>query len=114
MSIAQLTFITNKETKMIRLNSGKKIRAANRHFFEESGIRNCREQKQHPYLIFSPTKTRMNVDICYTADELLELPDNTKVMAQWKGKKRSDFYRFTVRELKRHIAGNPRQARQRI
>lgn len=99
---------------MIRLNAGKKIRPANRHFFEESGLRNCKEQKQHPYLIFKPTKTRMNVDLCYTANELLDMPDNTKVLAQWKGKKRSDFYRFSVKELKKYLEENPKKARQQI
>ncbi len=99
---------------MIRLNTDKKIRTANRHFFEGSGIRNCKEQKQRPFLVFRPTKTRMNVDLCFNTNDLLDMPDNTKVMAQWQGKSRSDFYRFTVRELKQHIADNPRQARQRI
>lgn len=99
---------------MIRLNTSKKIRSANRHFFEESGIRCNRTEKQHPYVVMNPTETRMNVDVCYSAGELLDLPDTTKVLAQWKGKGRSDFYRFTVKEFKKHLADNPKQARQRV
>jgi len=99
---------------MVRFISGEKIRKANRHFFEESGIRNNRSTKQHPFLILRPTKTRINVDLVTNVEDLLELPDNTRIMAQWKGKRRSDFYTFKVSELKRHIEDNPRQNSQKV
>lgn len=99
---------------MIRLTSGKNVRAANRHYFEQSGLRNNRSQKQQPYLVMTPGKTQMKVDVVYTAEELLDLPVATKVLAQWKGKTRSDFYKFTVRDLKKHIVENPPTARQKI
>lgn len=98
----------------IRLTAGKKIRTANRHFFDESGIRNNRPQKQHPFVVIRPSKTRINVDCVYTAEELLNLPDSTKVLAQWKGKTRSDFYRFSVKEFKSYISENPPTGRQKI
>lgn len=98
----------------VRLTATGKIRKANRHFFEDSGLRNNKPQKQHPYLILRPTKTRVNLDLVYTAEELLEMPDTTRVLAQWKGKKRSDFYEFNVGCLRKYIEENPRQARQAI
>jgi type II secretory pathway component PulK len=98
----------------IRLQKTKKIRSANRHFFELSGIRKNRTEKQRPYIVMRPTQTRVNMDVALTAAELLELPDNTKVLAQWKGKSRSDFYQFTVRELRSHIRNNPPGEGQRI
>jgi hypothetical protein len=98
----------------LRLNASQKIRKANRHFFEESGLRSNKPQKQHPYLILRPTKTRVNLDLAHTAEELLELPDNTRVLAQWKGKKRSDFYSFKVGCLRKYLEENPRQPRQAI
>lgn len=99
---------------MIRLVSGEKIRKANRHFFEESGIRSNRATKQHPFLILRPSKTRIKVDLATSIEDVLGLPANTRIMAQWKGKTRSDFYTFRVSELKRHIEENPRQARQKV
>jgi hypothetical protein len=99
---------------MIRLRTGNKVRKANRHFFEESGIRSNRGTKQHPFVVLRPTKTSIKVDLVYDAEELLELPTNTRIMAQWKGKRRSDFYTFKVSELKKHIADNPPQARQKV
>ncbi len=99
---------------MIKLITGEKIRKANSHFFEESGIRANKEQKQHPYLVLRKTKTRLNIDLAFTAEELLNLPDNTKILAQWKGKKRSDFYGFKVADFKKHLAENPKQVRQKV
>jgi hypothetical protein len=99
---------------MIRLTNGKNVRVANRHYFEDSGLRNNRIQKQHPFVVMTPGKTQMKVDVVYTAEELLKLPVTTKVLAQWKGKTRSDYYKFTVRELKSHITEHPPTARQKI
>jgi hypothetical protein len=98
----------------MKLVSGNRIRKANSHFFEESGIRSNRSTKQHPYLILRKTKTRLNVDLVFNSEDLLELPNNTKVLAQWKGKKRSDFYGFKVVDFKKHLAENPRQPRQKV
>jgi|SRR5581483_5825539 len=98
----------------MKFTTGKKIRTATSHFFEESGLRQNKREKQHPFLVLRPTKTRMNVDVAFTAEELLALPENTRVIKQWRGSKRSDCYRFTVRDLKRHIADNPKTGSQKI
>ena len=100
--------------RMIRLASGKNVRSANRHYFEQSGLRNNKVQKQHPFVVVKPGKTQMKVDIVYTAEELLNMPPTTKVLAQWKGKTRSDYYKFTVRDLKKHINENPPSETQKI
>ena len=99
---------------MLRLNASQKIRKSNSHFFEDSGIRKNRTQLQHPFLILRPTKTRLNMDVVYTTEELLEMPDNTRVLAQWKGKKRSDYYSFKVGCLRKYLEDHPRQQNQRI
>jgi hypothetical protein len=98
----------------VRMMTGQKVRKANKHFWEESGIRNNRTQKQHPYLALRPSQTRVNIDLVYNAEELLELPTNTRVLAQWKGKKRSDFYSFKVGDLKAYINENPPSNTQRF
>ncbi len=99
---------------MIRMKNGDNIRTANRHFYENSGIRQDKTQTQHPFLVMTPGKTQMRVDVVYKASELLDLPPTTKVLAQWKGKKRSDFYRFTVKDLNSYITANPPKAKQKI
>lgn len=99
---------------MVRLVNGQKIRKANRHFFEESGIRTNRSTNQHPYLVLRPTKTCINIDLVTNVKDLLELPNNTRIMAQWKGKRRSDFYSFKVADLKKHLEEYPRQPRQKV
>lgn len=99
---------------MIRIKNGDNVREANRHFYEQSGLRNDRVQTQQPYLTMTPGKTQMRVDVVYRASELLDLPPNTKVLAQWKGKKRSDYYRFTVKDLTRYLTDNPPKAKQKI
>lgn len=98
----------------MRITTTKRIRTANRHFFDQSGIRNNRVQRQHPYLVLRPSKTRINMDCIQTAEELLELPDSTKVLAQWKGKSSSNFYRFSVKEFRNYITENPPIGRQRV
>jgi hypothetical protein len=92
----------------------RKIRVANRHFFEESGIRNNKKQTQHPYLVVKKLKTRVNLNLVYTAAELLTYPNTTKVLAQWQGKNRSDFYCFKVMDLRKHIIEHPPKATQKI
>ena len=40
---------------------------------------------------------------CNTVDELLEYSDGIEVLQAWPGKKRSDVFYFTVKDLRDHI-----------
>ena len=101
-------------SNLVRMMTGTKVRKANRHFWEESGIRSNRATNQHPFLVLRPTKTRVNVDVVTNVEDLLELPTNTRILAQWKGKKRSDFYSFKVGDLRSYISENPPTTRQKV
>lgn len=98
----------------MKIVSDKKIRIANRHFFEESGIRNNEKQAQRPYLIVRKSKTRLNLGLVYTAEELLTYPNTTKVLTQWEGKKRSDYYSFKVGDLRKYISEHPPKETQKL
>ncbi len=98
----------------MRMVTSKKIRKANRHFFEESGIRSDRSTNHHPFLVLRQTKTRIKVDLVKKVQDLLKMPDNTRIMAQWEGVNRSDFYFFKVSDLKKHIQEYPKQPKQKI
>jgi hypothetical protein len=57
--------------------------------------------------VFLITGDTVEVGIVDNAKKLLELPDDTKVMSQWRGEWRSDYFQFKVGDLRRHIADNP-------
>jgi hypothetical protein len=40
---------------------------------------------------------------CNTVDELLEYSDKIGVLQTWPGKKKSDVFYFTVKDLRKHI-----------
>ena len=84
-------------------------------FFEMSGMRFKKKDKHHPFLVFVPEdETNVRVDLVENAEQLVKYPAATKVMAQWPGKSRSDFFQFTVGQLRRHIRENPRHVCQLI
>lgn len=83
-------------------------------YFELSGIRNKKKLLQNPFIVFRRQTDRTVVEIVESPEELVKLPMKTKVMAQWPGKKKSEFVRFTVGQLRRHIVDNPKHACQVI
>ena len=93
---------------------GKTIKKANRHFFEKSGIRNGEIQLQHPYIAIIPKKSKTEIELVTSVEKLITMPKKTRVLAQWKGEKRSDFYKFSVKSLLQHIAENPKQENQKV
>lgn len=44
-----------------------------------------------------------HVIIVRSAQELIRLHPNIKIIAQWRGKRSSDFFEFTVGDVKRHM-----------
>ncbi len=68
-------------------------------YFRLSGIFDYEKLKHNPFLVFI-VSDYMEVRIVKSVSELLEYPDDTKVMNQWPGKVRSDFFKFTVGEVR--------------
>ena len=83
-------------------------------FFEMSGIRFKKKEKHHPYIAFRRGTDGVKVEVVESPEQLLKMPARTKVMAQWAGKSRSDFFQFTVGQLRTHLKKNPKHACQVI
>jgi hypothetical protein len=79
-------------------------------YFEKSGIRDWKKLTHTPLLVFLTRDESIEVRIIDKPVELLALPDDTPVMGQWKGEWRSDFFQFTVGQLRMHIAEHPKSA----
>jgi hypothetical protein len=63
-----------------------------------------------PFLAFLAGESVVVVRIMETVDALLDLPDDTPVMGQRRGEWRSDFFQFTVGQLRdalRRMEGKP-------
>ena len=56
--------------------------------------------KLSPYIAFVEKDENIIVRVIIKVDEVLELPDETKLMCLWPGKYRSDYFQFSVAELK--------------
>jgi len=59
------------------------------------------ERQPSPFLVVDE-ETVMK---CNTVDELLEYSDGIEVLQTWPGKKKSDVFYFTVKDLREHIGG---------
>lgn len=80
-------------------------------FFEKSGIRTKKKFKHHPFIAFVRSREGdVTVKVVDTAEALIGLPKRTKVMGQWPGKTRSDYFAFTVGKLQEYIEANPKKA----
>lgn len=78
-------------------------------YFELSGIRESSKLKHHPFIVFRELDL-VKVEICHSIKDLIaEYPDETKVLAQWRGQWSSDFFKFTVGELKKYLKANPKE-----
>lgn len=81
-------------------------------YFQRSGIRDHKKLNHTPLLVFQIGDDTVEVRILDRADKLLEYPDDTKVMGQWRGEWRSDFFQFTVGQFREHIDRCPRESWQ--
>ena len=77
-------------------------------FFRLSGILEDIKLTHTPFIVFLPEYGGIQVKIIDRAKDLLKLPDDIQVMAQWKGQWRSNFFQFKVGDLRRYLAENPR------
>lgn len=72
-------------------------------FFARSGIFDSEKLSQTPFLAFVSDGDVTRVRVIDTIASLLHLPDVTPVMCQWRGEWRSDYFQFTVGQV-RHFA----------
>ena len=81
-------------------------RRGNRDLFTKSG-NFIRGQKltHYPFLVFVVDNEgrRVDVRIVDNVDELLQYPDHFKVMSQWEGKWRSDFFYYLVGDVRKYM-----------
>lgn len=83
-------------------------------YFKLSGIREYRSLPHTPFLVFVVEDSSVKVKLIDKPKDLLTFSDETKVMGQWAGKYRSDFFQFTIGDLKKYIEKNPPQEHHRI
>jgi hypothetical protein len=76
-------------------------------YFKLSGIREHKKLTHTPFLIFLASEDTVEVRVVDEAKKLLEYPDDTPVMAQWRGQWRSDFFQFKVVDLRTYVAEHP-------
>lgn len=85
------------------------VRKDNERYFKLSGIRETKQLSHTPFMIFRELEDVV-VELCHNAKALLEnYPDETKVLAQWKGQWSSDFFSFTVGEFREYVKNNPKE-----
>lgn len=74
--------------------------------FRISGVLTWTKLNHTPFLAFVVEGQTVSVRIVKNATKLLELTDETKVMVQWKGDWNSDFFHFTVGDVRTWKAAN--------
>lgn len=76
-------------------------RSTNPDFWKVYGPTLLRERLTHmPLLAFVVSGRSVRVEILEMAQDALNLPDDTKLMVQWPGQWRSDWFQLTVGELR--------------
>ncbi len=76
-------------------------------YFRLSGIREHKKLTHTPFLVFLASEDAVEVRVVDDAKKLLEYPDTTSVMAQWRGQWKSDFFQFKVVDLRKYVAEHP-------
>jgi len=71
--------------------------------FTKSNVLTDKKLNHHPFIVFRDDGDAMNIVIVHNAKELDKFGDETKVMVQWKGKWNSDFFHFTVGDLRNFL-----------
>lgn len=77
--------------------------------FGLSDLRSSKTLNHTPVLLFVPQDgNRLNVVIVHKPISLLEYQDDIQAMMQWQGNWRSDFFQFTIGELRKYITDHPK------
>ena len=69
-------------------------------YFELSGVLQATNLNHTPFIVFRTDGVNVSIAIAHSVNELLTYPETTQVMGQWIGKYRSDFFQFTVKDVK--------------
>ena len=75
-------------------------------FFGKSGLFEKKSWHHHQALAFLVQGGLVTVRICGTPEALLKLPDETAVMQQWPGKWDSDWFTYTVGDLREFLTAD--------
>jgi hypothetical protein len=90
-------------------------RADSTEFFFLSDLRSTKALTHTPILAFiMKFDCTLEVRIITNPCDLLALNDCVKCMGQWRGRHRSDFFQFTIGDLRAHIAQYPKKDYQVI
>lgn len=98
------TNASTSTTRRLTINGAKKAHSV---FFEQSGIRKSKTRSQRPFLVVKNSNGQTDLQIVEDVTEVYNMPKKTRVMTQWEGKKRSDYYTFTVGQLREYCEANP-------
>lgn len=71
-------------------------------FFSKSGVM-IGKNTHTPFIVFVEKNNNIEVVIVDKAIDLLDYPDNYKIMSQWAGKWRSDFFQYTVGDVRKYL-----------
>lgn len=72
--------------------------------FKISGILEASKLNHTPFLAFIASGDKVTVEIVNSAKKLLTYPNPTPVMVQWRGQWSSDFFRFTVKDVRQYLS----------
>lgn len=82
-------------------------------FFQMSDLRSAKKLSHTPVLVFTQMgHNTVAVEIVTDPTKLLSYPDHTPAMMQWRGQYRSDFFQFSIRELRAYVQDHPKQPYQ--
>jgi hypothetical protein len=73
-------------------------------YFRKSGVLTARKLPHTPFLVFVENANDIEVRIVDNVHSLLGHADSTKVMGQWSGQWRSDFFQFTVGDVRKFVS----------
>ncbi len=76
------------------------VRPADDAFFEKGDILQWKKLNHTPIIAIIEHKGVVTIRVIQVVSEALELPDNTKLMCQWRGQYNSDYFSFTVEDLR--------------
>ena len=71
-------------------------------FFQKNCLTMSDANLHFPFLIFVRKDYELEVKVANDPMVLLNYPDDTQIMKQWPGAKRSDYFTFTIGQLKEY------------
>ena len=72
-------------------------------YFRLSGVLESQQLAHTPFIVFNSDGANVSVEIVRSVQDLLTYSEDTKVMGQWGGKYRIDFFQFTIKDVKKFL-----------